>query len=202
MRFALATFEFARNNSGVRRSRDTRIQEKNMQLSVFKEVDLFADLSDDHMQVLAEHAAARHYKKNAIVLTTGDESDSMYVVIKGLVRVYLDDEKGNEITLTTLGPGECFGELALLSGEPRVANVMTLEDCQFAVISKQDLMQILNDDPKIAFGVIRALVKRIQSMTEDISSLALLDVYGRIARTLNKNARERNGRMITNRMTQ
>ena len=168
---------------------------------MFKDIALFADLSESDLSALTSHATTRRYKKNTIVVTKGDDSDSLYVILSGRARVYLDDEQGNEITIRTLGPGEAFGELALLSGEPRAANVVTLGDCELSVVSKQNFMNCLTSNPPISFRIIKSLVERIQAMTEDISSLALLDVYGRVAKVLTKNAHEQNGKLVTNRLT-
>ncbi|MDH3380847.1 MAG: Crp/Fnr family transcriptional regulator [Gammaproteobacteria bacterium] len=168
---------------------------------MFKDIALFTDLPESDLSALTGHATTRRYKKNTIVVTKGDDSDSLYVILSGRMRVYLDDEQGNEITIRNLEPGEAFGELALLSGEPRAANVVTLEDCELSVVSKQDFMSCLTNNPSISFRIIKSLVERIQAMTEDISSLALLDVYGRVAKVLTKNAREQDGKLVTSRVT-
>ncbi len=168
---------------------------------MFKDIALFTDLPESDLAALTSHATARRYKKNTIVVTKGDDSDSLYVILSGRLRVYLDDEQGNEITIRNLEPGEAFGELALLSGEPRAANVVTLQDSELSVVSKQDFMSCLTSNPSIAFRIIKSLVERIQAMTEDISSLALLDVYGRVAKVLTKNAREEGGKLVTGRVT-
>lgn len=153
------------------------------------------------MRILATHAVVRRYRKNTIVLSKGEESDAMYVVVSGRLRVYLDDEHGNELIIRLLGPGDVFGELAMLSGAPRSANVMTTEDCELSVISRLHFMECLAANSQIGFHIIRGLVQRIQEMTEEISTLALLDVYGRVKSTLEKLAQEHDGKRITNRLT-
>ncbi len=168
---------------------------------MLEDIPLFADLPESDLQTLTGHVTTRRYKKNTIVVTKGDESDSLYIIQSGRARVYLDDEHGNEITIRTLEPGEAFGELALLSGEPRAANVVTLEDTELSVISKQDFMNCLTNNPAISIRIIKALVERIQAMTEDISSLALLDVYGRVAKVLTKHAHDQGGKPVTERLT-
>lgn len=162
---------------------------------------MFAGLPEDDLRILASHVVARRYRKNTIVLSKGEESDTMYVVRSGRLRVYLDDEQGNEITIRLLGPGDVFGELAMLSGAPRAAHVMTMEDCELLAVSRSHFMEFLAANSQIGFRIIGALVQRIQEMTEDISTLALLDVYGRVRNTLERLAKERDGKRVTDRLT-
>ncbi len=171
------------------------------QSSIFKGIELFRDLPEDGRQLLAKHATTRKFKKNTIIMSAGDQTDSLYLVVSGRVKIYLDDAKGHEITLRTVGPGGSFGELAVLSEGPRAANVTTLVESRLSVISKADFMQCLNDNPAISFMIIRLLVERIREMTEDVSTLALLDVYGRVAKTLTRNATECDGKQLTEAMT-
>ncbi len=169
---------------------------------IFKGIELFANLPEEGRQVLAKHATTRMFKKNTIVMSAGDQTDSLYVVVSGRVKIYLDDARGREITLRTIGPGGSFGELAVLSEGPRAANVSTLAESRLSVISKDDFMRCLHDNPTIAFMIIRLLVERVRDMTEDVSTLALLDVYGRVAKALTRNSTERDdGKLLTNPMT-
>lgn len=162
---------------------------------------LFAGLPDDDLQVLASHAVVRRYRKNTIVVSEGEESGTIYIVRSGRLRVYLDDEHGNEVTIRLLGAGDVFGELAALSGAPRIANVMTTQDCELLAISRSDFMDCLTGNSQIAFRIIQALVQRIRDMTEDISTLALLDVYGRVRSTLERLAKEQDGKRVTDPLT-
>ncbi len=172
-----------------------------MKEATLARIPLFADLPGDDLRILAAHAVVRRYKKNTIVIGKGEESDTMYVVHSGRLRVFLDDEHGNEHIIRLLGPGDVFGELAMLSGAPRSANVITTEDCELSVISRLHFMECLAANSQIGFRIIRGLVQRIQEMTEEISTLALLDVYGRVRSTLEKLAQERDGKRVTDRLT-
>lgn len=172
-----------------------------MKEATLAQIPLFADLPEDDLRILATHAVVRRYRKNTIVISKGEESDTMYVVRSGRLRVYLDDAHGNELTIRLLGPGDVFGELAMLSGAPRSANVTTTEDCELSVVSRSHFMECLAANSQIGFRIIRGLVHRIQEMTEEISTLALLDVYGRVKTTLERLAQERDGKRITDRLT-
>ncbi len=147
-------------------------------------ISLFKNLSPEMIDFLSSHAVVRSYGKNTIVIQEGDLSDSLYVILAGRVRVFLSDEEGKQVDLNLLGPGEYFGELAALDHSPRCASVMTTENCKFAVISKTDFYKCLQSNPIIAVHLIDVLVQRFRDLTENVKSLALMDVYGRVARTL------------------
>lgn len=166
------------------------------------DVHLFAELGPDDSQLLTERCVVRSFPKNTILMNEGDETDSLYVITSGKVKVFVSDENGKEIILNILGPGEYFGELALLDDSPRSASVMTLEDSRFSVISRSDFQQCLVDYPDIAMSLIRALAQRIRSLTDNVRSLALMDVYGRVARTLLDLAADKDGKLeIEQRLT-
>ena len=171
------------------------------QTETLQSTNLFQDLSEADLDKVAQHAIQRSYKRNAIVITRGDTSDNLYLIITGRVRVYLDDDKGNEVTIAEYGPGECFGELALFSGAERAANVVTAEDSRCAVLSRQAFMELMREHPEVSFRLIGSLVERIQAMTEEINILALFDVYGRIRHTLIKLSHEQDGKQITEKIT-
>lgn len=162
---------------------------------------LLQDLSTEDLDKLGRHAVQRKFKRNSIIMTRGDAGDSLYLILAGRVRVFLDDEKGNEVTIAEYGSGQCFGELALFSGAARVANVMAIEDCRCAVVSRQAFLDFVREYPDVSFRLIGSLVERIQTMTEEINILALFDIYGRVRHTLQKMSREINGKRVTEKTT-
>lgn len=151
---------------------------------MLRNIPLFADLPDEDIEAISNLAATRTYPKNTIIISEGDDSDSLYVVLSGKVKVFLSDDDGREIIINILGEGEYFGELALLDDAPRSASVMTSEECKLAVISKPAFEECLFKNPQLALRVIKELSKRMRSLTQNVKSLALMDVYGRVARTL------------------
>lgn len=166
-----------------------------------KDIPLLADVPAEELTALEELVASRHYKKNAVIVSQGDKTGSLYMIISGSVRVYISDGEGREVTLNTLTPGDSFGELALLSDQPRSASISTIEDSHLWVITKDDFLVCMNQCPQIARGIIKALIERVQALTDEVSSLALLDVYGRVRRLLMKDARQRNGKLVVPRLT-
>jgi CRP/FNR family cyclic AMP-dependent transcriptional regulator len=109
--------------------------------------------------------------------------------------VFLSDSEGREIVIDTLGPRQFFGEMAL-EGEPRSASVMTTEPCRLAVIERDDFKRFLAENPDAAYALIVTLIRRARNLTRADGSLALLDVYGRVARLLLDNAVEEEGRLV------
>jgi CRP/FNR family cyclic AMP-dependent transcriptional regulator len=158
-------------------------------------VSLFSGLSKQEIATLAEAAIVRTYPKNTIVVTEGERSDSLYVILSGRVKVLVSDENGKDLVLNIQGPGEYFGERALDEG-PRSASVATLETCRMAVIANDVLRHFLAEHPDAALQLIKGLIGRVRHATESLKDLALLDVYGRVAKLLLGLAKETDGRMI------
>jgi CRP/FNR family cyclic AMP-dependent transcriptional regulator len=159
-------------------------------------------LPDALLQQIARQAVVRSYPKNAIIVTEGDEGDSLYVLVSGRAKVFVSDADGKEVQLNQLGPGEYFGEVTL-DGGTRSASVMALEDCRCAVLRRTEIGGFMAEHPDFALHVIRKLAHRVRSLTDSVRDLAFIDVYGRVARLLLELAQEVDGRMvIEDRMTQ
>ena len=157
---------------------------------------------EHHLDALTAAGAIRAYPKNTLLIQEGDSSDQLYVVLSGRLKVFLSDSEGKEIVIDTLGPRQCFGEMAL-EGEPRSASVMTTEPCKLAVVERDEFKRFLASNPEAAYALIVTLIRRARNLTRAIGSLALLDVYGRVARLLLDNAVEENGTLVVGeRMTQ
>ena len=150
---------------------------------------------DAVVRALIEHGVVRSYPKNAIIITEGDPSDSLYVILSGRVKVYLSDESGKEVVLDVHGPGRYVGEMAI-DNQPRSASVMTLEPCKLSVLSGAQFREFVRQNPDAAVHLIRSLTHRARVASQNIRSLALMDVYGRVARLLLELAEEKDGRAV------
>lgn len=171
-------------------------------LANLKNIPLFAGLPDADLQAIAKKAVTKTYGKNAMVVTEGEFTKSLYVIISGKVKVYLNDENGKELVLDSKGPGEYFGEMVLDEG-PRSASVVTTEPSTFAVISTAQFKDVLLKHPEIALIVIKNLIRMGRTLNENIRSLAMLDVYGRVSRMLLDLAVEKGGMLaIPEKLTQ
>ncbi len=146
-----------------------------------REISLFNGLSDDELSLLEKSANKKTFPRNTILVSEGDTTDSLYIICSGKVKVIINDDEGREVILSVLGAGDYFGEMALLDNEPRSACVMTKEQTELLTISKQSFMDIFSSHP-VAYNLLTGLTRRLREANKKIESLALLDVYGRIAR--------------------
>ena len=147
------------------------------------------------LEAIAAVATVRSFRKGAIIVNEGDETDSLYVVLSGRARVFVADAEGREAQLNHIGAGEYFGEVTL-DGGPRSASVMALEECRCAVIRRAELDAFVAKNPAFALHLVRKLASRVRALTENVRSLALMDVYGRVARLLLELAEEHDGRQV------
>ncbi len=154
-----------------------------------------AHLNEDELRTLSAQGIVKAFPKNTIIVSEGDETDSFYVIVSGRVKVFVSDEDGREIVLATQGPGDYFGEM-VLDGGPRSASVMTLEPSRFAVIPKARFRDFLLTHPAFSTHLIEKLIRRTRALTENVKSLALMDVYGRVARLLLELAVKKDGHLV------
>ena len=121
-------------------------------------IRLFEGLPEPALRALAENSASRTLAADTLIIREGDLPDSLYVVLKGRVRIFLTDEKGAELVLTTKGPGEYFGEM-MLDDRPRSASVAALERCELGVIPREHFTAFLLEQPEVALRLIRDLIR-------------------------------------------
>ncbi|MGZ5097210.1 MAG: Crp/Fnr family transcriptional regulator [Usitatibacter sp.] len=140
-------------------------------------------ISDTFVRQLASLGRVRTYPKNTVFITEGDSSDSVFVILSGKVKVFISDTEGHEMILDTQGPGEYVGEMAL-DGKPRSASVMTLEPSTFSVAAREPIRDAIRKNPDFALDMISKIIDRARIATSSVKDLALLDVYGRVARLL------------------
>ena len=157
---------------------------------------------DAFTRQLASLGRVRTYPKNTVFITEGDSSDAVFVILSGRVKVFISDTEGHEMILDTQGPGEYVGEMAL-DGKPRSASVMTLEPSTFSVVQREPVRDAIRQNPDFALEMISRIIDRARIATSSVKDLALLDVYGRVARLLLNMASERDGKlMIPEKLTQ
>ena len=167
-----------------------------------RRVPLFSGLTESQLDTLAAGSARRSYPKGRTVVSEGEPSQSMYIQLAGRAKVQRSDAEGKEVILAVLGAGEFFGEMSLIDDAPRSASVITLEPCEFMAVSKDAFKTMLVQSPEVAMNVMRGLVRRLREADKKIETLALLDVYGRVARVLIDTAQEVDGEhLITRRIT-
>ena len=169
---------------------------------MLENVPLFSGLPSEALAEIEQHGSVKSYKKHTIVISQDDESYSLYVILSGSVKVYVSGEDGREAILNHQQAGDYFGDLALIDQQPRVASVVTMEPSTFMVISREDFLACLSKNPEIAINLIKPMTSRIRMLAKNVSSLALLDVYGRVARTLLDESEQQGDILITEKLTQ
>ncbi|GAA4405059.1 Crp/Fnr family transcriptional regulator [Quisquiliibacterium transsilvanicum] len=161
-----------------------------------RRVPLFAGLTEPQFEQLAAGSARRSYPKGRTIVSEGEPSQSMYILLAGRAKVQRSDSEGKEVILAVLGSGEYFGEMSLIDDAPRSASVITLETSEFIAVSKEAFKAMLAQSPDMAMSVMRGLVRRLREADKKIETLALLDVYGRVARVLLDFSEDVNGERI------
>ena len=164
--------------------------------AVLKAVPLFAGFPEDQLRTLTTMVTRRSAARSTTIMAGGDAIDSLYIVLSGRLKVMMSDSDGKEVILSILGPGEFFGEMGLIDDEPRSASVVTIEACELLAIAKRDFKNCLLQNSEMSTAVMRGLVRRLREADRKIGSLALLDVYGRVARLLLDMAENVNGEKI------
>lgn len=164
-------------------------------------VPLFSQLREDDIESIGDVARERSYPKNSVIVFEEDPGDALYAVLSGQVKVVLVGEDGREVILSTLSKGDFFGEMSLIDDEPRSAHVIAMEDSNLLVVRREDFHKQLEETPRIAIGLLRALCKRLRHADSKIGGLVLLDVPGRVARLLVDLADEEDGSRITKKIT-
>jgi len=164
--------------------------------ALLRNVPLLSLLSEAELALLARVVSRKSYARGSLILATGDPTDSLYILISGRIKVFMSDLDGKEVILSILGPNEFFGEMGLIDNNPRSANVVALEPCELVCISEPDFKRCLADNFNMAMTVMRGLVKRLREADNQIGSLALMDVFGRVARLLLETAEVIDGEKV------
>ncbi len=155
-------------------------------IAMLESVSLFADVPPHYLAELEKLSVLRKYTKNTVLVTEGDESTHMYVIRKGTVCCYLNNEDGRQVNLNYMHEGEYFGELSLIDGKPRSASVMTISDCEIILVSRASVQSLIEKHPDFAMLLLTEVTRRVRELTDSVKDMALLDVYGRVSAALEK----------------
>lgn len=151
---------------------------------LLKRVSIFENIGEAAITELASCLQPIDFAKDAVIFSQSDQGDALYVLESGRVKVVLYGESGREVILTIFRDGDFFGEMSLLDGQPRSANIIALEPTRVLKLSRDDFVQHLETHPATALKVLAEMCLRLRRADEIIGNLALLDVYGRLARIL------------------
>jgi len=145
---------------------------------------IFAALSDEEAATIMQLARVVNHPAKHTIFQVGEAGDHLLVVMQGRVKVSLISPDGKEAILSILEPGDVFGEMALLDGEPRSASVATMENCSFLVLWRRDFLPFLERNPQVALKLLAALSKRLRSTNDMVGNLSFLHLPARLARIL------------------
>jgi CRP/FNR family cyclic AMP-dependent transcriptional regulator len=168
-------------------------------VAALRTFSMFNGVPEQSLQAIARLAMMRRVARNATVVHAGDRTDFVYLILSGSLKVLVSDEEGREVILSMLGPGELFGEMGVLDDNPRSATVSAVSPCDLVIISKHDFKRFLQENFDVSHYIMRNLVQRLRKADRKIESLALMDVYGRVARLLLDMAETVNGERVVTR---
>jgi CRP-like cAMP-binding protein len=168
---------------------------------LLRTVPIFSELAEGDLDKLTGLATRKRYPKDGVVFFENEAGDTLFMIAQGRIKVTILGDDGREIILSVLGQGEFFGEMALLDNEPRSATTIAAEDSELLSLSRAEFEGVLSHNPGIMGGLIKVLTARLRHANHQISTLALLDVYGRVARVIVELGREEGKRLKDGRIT-
>jgi len=164
--------------------------------------DPLAPLPEGTLRAIAGTGVIRAFPRRSVLINEGDEGDSLYVILSGKVKVYASNAVGREVVIDFHGPGEYVGEMSL-AGAPRSASVVTVLPTTCAIVTRAHFREFILAHPDFALHLVEKLIHRARLATENVKSLALSDVYGRLVRLLTTLARDVDGALVVpERLTQ
>ena len=162
-------------------------------LDLIRRVRLFSMLTPEQAQSVADSVSKRRYKRGEIVVEQGGQPNALFILLNGRARVLTADHRGREVIMAVLEAGDYVGEMSLIDGEPASATVRCEAPTDMLVLGRHEFARCLPEQSSMAYGILRGLVARLRNADRQIESLALLDVYGRVARTLLDMAEDKDG---------
>lgn len=151
---------------------------------VLQRVPFFAALPEHEVQALAALLQPVFYEQGERIIRQGDPGDSVFLIRSGSVKVTSPTQSGTDMIIDILSAGECFGELALLDGEPRSASVYALERAELWVLTRQQFLDYLSSYPKVAIEIIRVLSTRLRRTTVQVVEASSRGLAERLASRL------------------
>ena len=153
-------------------------------LDLIRRVSLFSTLTPDQAEALAATVSKKRFKRGEILVEQGKKTDALYIVLAGRTRVLMADSKGREVILATLVSGDYVGEMSLIDNAPHSATVVAEQQVDVLVLGRDSFLRCLGENMEMSHAVMRGLVQRLRKASDNISSLALVGVYGRVAKVL------------------
>ena len=153
-------------------------------LELIRRVPLFALLTAIQAEAVADAVIKQRFKRGEIIVEQGEKSNTLFIILTGRVRVVTSDKRGREVILATLQPGDYIGEMSLIDNEPHSATVRAEVQTDMLTLGRAEFARCLPENSSMAYAIMKGLVQRLRQADRKIESLALMDVYGRVARSL------------------
>ncbi|MBN2708757.1 MAG: Crp/Fnr family transcriptional regulator [Calditrichaceae bacterium] len=155
-----------------------------MDVNELKLIPLFSEMREEDLQEIINMSVRQVYKKDNMVLIEEEIGSTMFIILSGRVKISRISDEGREVILSILVDGDFFGEMAILDGQTRSANAVTLEDTEMMIIRRENFLQILHDHPQVAINLLKELAHRLRRSDSQIKSLSLQNAMGKVASTL------------------
>ena len=153
-------------------------------LDLIRRVPLFSTLTQAQAESVADAVVKRRYKRGEVIVEQGKKSNFLAIVLTGRARVVTTDSRGREVILATMNPGDYVGEMSLIDNQPHSATVRAEVQTDVLILGRPEFARCLPENTSMAYAVMKGLVQRLRHADRKIESLALMDVYGRVARAL------------------
>ncbi len=153
-------------------------------LDLIRRVPIFSLLTTEQAQTIADSVVKRRFRRGELIVEHGRKSNALFILLTGRARVLTADSRGREVILAVLQPGDYVGEMSLIDNEPHSATVRAEVQTDMLILGRPEFSRCLPESSSLAYAILRGLVARLRSADRQIESLALLDVYGRVARAL------------------
>jgi CRP/FNR family transcriptional regulator, cyclic AMP receptor protein len=153
-------------------------------LELIRRVPLFSMLNAAQGEGVAQAVIKRRFKRGETIVEQGKKSNALFIILTGRARVFTADARGREVILANMNPGDYIGEMSLIDNEPHSASVRAEVQTDVLMLGRTDFARCLPENSSMAYTVMKNLVQRLRSADRKIESLALMDVYGRVARSL------------------
>ncbi|MDR7150445.1 CRP-like cAMP-binding protein [Hydrogenophaga palleronii] len=153
-------------------------------LDLIRRVPLFSTLTQAQAEAVADSVVKRRYRRGECIVEQGKKSNCLAIVLTGRARVVTTDTRGREVILATMNPGDYIGEMSLIDNQPHSATVRAEVQTDVLILGRVEFARCLPENTSMAYAVMKGLVQRLRHADRKIESLALMDVYGRVARAL------------------
>lgn len=153
-------------------------------IEFLKQVPIFSDLDEESLSKVANSGVLQSFKKDSVILSEEDAGNALFVIVSGKVKVVRSDSQDKEVILAILNDSDFFGEMAILDGLNRSANVISMEDSKIFIIQRNDFLDLLRKYPDVSIALLQELSTRLRASSMKIKALSLKDAEGKVATVL------------------